>query len=705
MTILERVLDYRLRRGWRIVPTEGKSPDHLGKDWQKLDLLEPALRGYFSNGRGYNAGGILGTDSGGLTDSDSDWPVAATLAAYLMPQTRSIFGRPGKPCSHRLYRCVPPVHETAQFRAPDRSMIIELRAKGQTVLPGSTWVDPKDPDHREPVEWAEDGELGTATWEELLRCTEKVAAAALLVPCWAKGSRHDFTLALAGALLHRGWDRRSVMEYIQAIAHAAGETDRDVPGEIFANVKDTARNLEAEKKVTGLPTVAEILGDRAALDKVCKWLHLERVAHEEPQEQAPGPPPPEEGAAPRLLPVMTFGELSRRPHEAQKMLVGELQPAEESTLVTGLERSFKSFYLMEQAICVARGEKFLDYFPTTKAKVLLFDLENSDDRLYDRVHNALVVRGLDDDALGEDLLILDRSHATERLWLSAEQIANVEATLDAFCPDYVILDNLRRAMPPGKTENDTKDMLPIMVAMCHMCEQRKIALAIAHHDRRDGSGPSGSGALLSTPANVIQLQPHRDTTTSTVRCDSMRNCPPFASFKITVNAETGTLVLLELPGGKREGQQKAHHELVEDALKAANRALSVEELEHQTGLTRRQLDPVIDAMVQQSRLVFVGFGLSSGGRAPKLYGLPANPPDREAGGHNDTSFHLHVPIRGGKDEKKGDDGDVARFGVPEELLAKGVRYDEQACIFCQQHLFRPSRDGSGWVCYNCYPEP
>jgi hypothetical protein len=158
--------------------------------------------------------------------------------------------------------------------------------------------------------------------------------------------------------------------------------------------------------------------------------------------------------------------------------------------------------------------------------------------------------------------------------------------------------------------------------------------------------------------------------------------------------------LIEPPGGKREQQQKSHHELVEDALKKANRALSVEELEQETGLTRRQVTPVLDALVQQKRLVPVGKA-DTPGRGPKpiLYGLPARPQDAQQGGTN--YLPIYAPIGGGE-EVNNSCGNVARGGLPAELLAKGVQYDEQACIFCHQHLYRPC--GDGWVCYTCYPE-
>jgi hypothetical protein len=133
----------------------------LGKGWQNRKFDEEQLRWYFGNGHRYNAG--INLHLSGVTDMDCDHPLAAVLAAHLAPPTRSIFGRRGRPLSHREYICRPPVQETRAFEAPGEVMIIELRAKGQTVFPGSVWTDKDDPSHREAVEWAEDGPLGEAS--------------------------------------------------------------------------------------------------------------------------------------------------------------------------------------------------------------------------------------------------------------------------------------------------------------------------------------------------------------------------------------------------------------------------------------------------------------------------------------------------------------------------------------------------------------
>ena len=90
-----------------------------------------------------NLGVLNGEPSGGLVDVDLDAPEAVAVAATFLPPTPLIFGRPGKPRSHWLYRCSPPPVTTKYTTPPDpitkkSEMLVELLSTGsQTVWPPS----------------------------------------------------------------------------------------------------------------------------------------------------------------------------------------------------------------------------------------------------------------------------------------------------------------------------------------------------------------------------------------------------------------------------------------------------------------------------------------------------------------------------------------------------------------------------------------
>lgn len=137
-----------LARGWSVVPVpfRGKNPGL--PNWPQLRIQEAELPKWFS-GQPHNIGVLLGEPSGWLIDVDLDHPRALALADDYLPATPLVFGRAGKPRSHRLYRALAPT-ATKKFGSKSAGMIVELRSTGvQTVVPPSTheigeaiaWID------------------------------------------------------------------------------------------------------------------------------------------------------------------------------------------------------------------------------------------------------------------------------------------------------------------------------------------------------------------------------------------------------------------------------------------------------------------------------------------------------------------------------------------------------------------------------------
>jgi hypothetical protein len=321
---------------------------------------------------------------------------------------------------------------------------------------------------------------------------------------------------------------------------------------------------------------------------------------------------------------VTFEALAARPRVAQRFLIDRLLPAEEAVLISGRERSFKSFLTMEWALSVALGRRFLDtYVVERPATVLLFDLENRAGRLCDRVEAALRRDGLSTADLGGRLLVFDRDNAPGRWRFTTQSMAALEILLARYRPGLVVVDNVRKATPPGKDEREGKDMLPIMDTMVEMCDQARAALVMVHHDRRDGSGASGSGAILSTPGNVVQIKHDRATRISVVTCDSMRNAEPFAPFAVTV-ARNGALRATEMPDGDEEEDERPDHgPAILGALRSGGK--SVGELCAATELSARQVRYALKALVVREDVIDTGqTRRTATGKPAVVYGLAAH---------------------------------------------------------------------------------
>jgi hypothetical protein len=122
------------------------------------------------NGRPQNIRVLLGEPSGWLIDVDLDHMRAVELAPKYLPETPSIFGRPGKPRSHWIYRVSAPA-ATKKFRSRSAGMIVEFRSTGmQTVFPPSTH------ESGESICWEQqEHEPATVEPGQLLKCVQRLA--------------------------------------------------------------------------------------------------------------------------------------------------------------------------------------------------------------------------------------------------------------------------------------------------------------------------------------------------------------------------------------------------------------------------------------------------------------------------------------------------------------------------------------------------
>jgi hypothetical protein len=292
----------RFYLGYRLapIPLPAKSKAPTIVDWPELRLTPETLDRNFPTGRACNIGILTGKASDRLADVDLDCAEAVAAADLLLPPTGWVFGRPGRPRSHRLYRPTGTVVKTREFRDPVGEMLVELRADGcQTMAPPSTHPC------GERVEWAAFDSPGECLAQDLEATVSEVAAAALLARHWpAEGSRQDAALALAGGLARAGWEVERVERFIEAVATAAGDDEVKMR---VATAKRTHEKIQSGEEVTGWPTLAELIGPNRGPIKKCaggnpivalvrKWLRIETVAAE-PADlplpvEAPWPDPP-----------------------------------------------------------------------------------------------------------------------------------------------------------------------------------------------------------------------------------------------------------------------------------------------------------------------------------------------------------------------------------------------------------------------------
>lgn len=141
MSALDDAVAY-VSRGWQVVPIPAGQKGPRADGWQNLRLDLADLPQHFRGD--INVGVILGPASGELVDIDLDCAEAMALSDLYLPPTRAIFGRPGKPRSHRLYTAKGACFEVfADPLLDGKNTLLELRAQGrdggghQTLFPPS----------------------------------------------------------------------------------------------------------------------------------------------------------------------------------------------------------------------------------------------------------------------------------------------------------------------------------------------------------------------------------------------------------------------------------------------------------------------------------------------------------------------------------------------------------------------------------------
>jgi Protein of unknown function (DUF3987)/Bifunctional DNA primase/polymerase, N-terminal len=275
MNALDTAKSY-IQRGWNPTPIPFKSKIPPGEEWQKR-VIDSSNVNKFFNSQPQNVGVIMGPTSGGLTDVDLDCPEAIAIAAFILPKTGAIFGRPSARMAHWLYRT--DLARTAEkssirLRDPSRPIdgvtLVELRIGGdkgaQTVFPGSTH------ESGEAISWEDAGEPAEADGAELIKKVKLIGVGALLIRHWpGLGARHDAALAVGGFLARAGHKPEWIKYFVEIIARTAGcKNVADKKTAAF----DSAISTLAGKKTYGLKTVRELFGE-AVGNKIAEWLEYQ----------------------------------------------------------------------------------------------------------------------------------------------------------------------------------------------------------------------------------------------------------------------------------------------------------------------------------------------------------------------------------------------------------------------------------------------
>ena len=118
-----------LDHGWQVVPLVKNSKRVSKAGWIGLTFTAE----HFEDGDNI---GLRSVD--GLVFCDLDCNEAVKMADAFLPQTPSVYGRPSKPRSKRIYKSKIP--KTKAYKDSDKTTLVELRSNHQDMAPPSKAV-------------------------------------------------------------------------------------------------------------------------------------------------------------------------------------------------------------------------------------------------------------------------------------------------------------------------------------------------------------------------------------------------------------------------------------------------------------------------------------------------------------------------------------------------------------------------------------
>ena len=200
--------------------------------------------------------------------------------------------------------------------------------------------------------------------------------------------------------------------------------------------------------------------------------------------------------------IISYADLKELPPLAPELIHGVLRKGHKM-LISGASKAGKSFLLIELALCITKGMKWLG-FECTKGKVLYINLEVDGDSFLNRVHEVQMQMGI------EKREGLD-------IWNLRGQKADIATLLPRLIRratgknyDAIIFDPLYKINLGD--ENNASEMAKFFNSLDTICTQLKASIICCHHHSKGAQGgkfaidrASGSGVFARDPDAILDM--------------------------------------------------------------------------------------------------------------------------------------------------------------------------------------------------------
>ena len=205
-------------------------------------------------------------------------------------------------------------------------------------------------------------------------------------------------------------------------------------------------------------------------------------------------------------------------HQGSKMALG------------GGSKSFKTWSLLQMAICIATGCDWLG-FGTAAGRVLYLNFELPEFAIEQRIREICQAMGIQ---VPENLMLWNlRGHATDAATILP--IISREVSRDDY--SLIILDPLYKLLG-GRDENASRDMADLMNNVERLAVETNAAVAFGSHFAKGNASQkdpmdriSGSGVFARDPDSIVTLTAHEQKDCFSVEM-TLRNIPPQKAFVV-----------------------------------------------------------------------------------------------------------------------------------------------------------------------------
>lgn len=208
-----------------------------------------------------------------------------------------------------------------------------------------------------------------------------------------------------------------------------------------------------------------------------------------------------------------------RTHKPITWLVADIWGANEVGFISGLPKSYKSWFALDLAVSVATGTRFLSTFQARKENVLLIQEEDPKPVLQDRLVKIAAAKGLIDvQRVGNELEILydlpDNLHiiSNQGFALTEDWLEQAERWIIEREIKLAILDPLMMIAGSGFDEFKAFDfMAKVLKPLKRLRAKTQCAITLVHHHLKSSSAGGardmyGSVALWAWEESALHLQ-------------------------------------------------------------------------------------------------------------------------------------------------------------------------------------------------------